>query len=191
MACDCKKKQQTAEKKPVEEARPYTVTIAVRSVGQPLACENCLLKHLASAAINSIEYGEDAGRVTERALASANLSCAVDHARALGKDELVKQIEAANASNPQSVFDLLPNRGSEPELAIGNLAAAEVHLRISGDPASADKVREIRLAFQSKALGGDGGREIVKEPAGGPSEGMEKTLESRQVASVNTDPTEG
>lgn len=138
MACDCKKEQLPAG------VAAY-VRIPVRDGNSPLACDRCLEKHLATAAINAIEYQEDSSRDAERVLCGGHLKCAADHATALGRRDLAERIEAAVATNAKSVLDLLPGGGDERELAIGSLSAAEIHLRLCGRTETADRIREIRL----------------------------------------------
>ncbi len=138
MSCSCRNKQKRGK-------APFEVTFRVREKDAPLACDRCLEKHLATAAINAIEYQEDSSRDAERVLCGGHLKCAVDHATALGRRDLAERIEAAVATNAQSVLALLPGGGDERELAIGSLSAAEIHLRLCGRTETADRIREIRL----------------------------------------------
>lgn len=79
-----------------------------------IACRDCLGKHLAKAAVLAEEVREDGSRSTEKWMAVGNLSCAEDHARALGQHDFSKQIRAArkrfmqSAENANEVEALLP-----------------------------------------------------------------------------------
>lgn len=145
MGCNCNKRKQASSKSMSGGA--VFVRILVRDGTSPLACDSCLEKHLATAAINAIEVAEDSSRNAERVLCAGHLRCAADHATALGRRDLAERIGAAEATNAQSVLDLLPGGGDELELAIGNLSSAEIHLRLCGRPEAADRIREIRLTL--------------------------------------------
>lgn len=50
----------------------------------PLACAQCLEKHIGAAAVLAGEVAEEPSRLAERVLCAGHLACAEEHARALG-----------------------------------------------------------------------------------------------------------
>lgn len=76
MACNCSKNVKVIEK-------------------DPLGCKECLEKHLSTAYVLYTEVLEDSSRAREKILFIGNMSCAEDHASALGMDELRDKIRGA------------------------------------------------------------------------------------------------
>lgn len=96
MGCDCDKRK-LAPDNGVSGGTVF-VRIPVRDGFDPLACHDCLEKHLAKAAEQAREVAEDSLRRSERILCIGNLGCAEDHARALGLVDLADAIRAARRS---------------------------------------------------------------------------------------------
>lgn len=165
MGCSCKKKIEQAETAAKTVASSVTVEvptvpILVRDGDHPLACEFCLEKHVAVAPVYAVEYAESPeDRTAERLLCFAHLSCAEEHARALGRTEFADKLAAARTAFMDrgdftpvlgAFYDLAGER-SGPSVArlgaIGALARAEDLMRLAGDEKYAARVREIRREF--------------------------------------------
>lgn len=173
MGCSCKKKIEQAEAEAKATASSVTVEvptvpILVRDGDHPLACEFCLEKHVAVAQVYAVESAENADRTAERLLCFAHLSCAEEHARALGRTEFADKLAEARAAFMDrgdftpvlgAFYDLAGER-SGPSVArlgaIGALARAEDLMRIAGFESKAAKVREVRREFAAvSATNGD------------------------------------
>ena len=166
MGCPvCKKRMHEAETAANATASEVVVQIPAVSVlaregGHPLACEYCLEKHVAVAAVYAVEYAENkAERTAERLLCYAHLACAAEHARALGRtdfaDKLARAADASSASGDFTAvldlfYDLAGGRGGAGVSrlsAIGALAHAEEDARRAGRPYFAEKIRLLRREF--------------------------------------------
>lgn len=165
MGCSCKKKKLEADAAAKAVASSVTVDvptvpILVRDGDHPLACERCLEKHVAVAPVYAVEYAEaPKDRTAERLLCFAHLSCAEEHAQALGRMSIAERIADARSAFMErgdftpvlDAFYDLAGWYSGPSVArlgaIGALARAEDLMRIAGFESKAAKVREIRREF--------------------------------------------
>lgn len=165
MGCSCKKKKLEAETAAKSVASSVTVEvptvpILVRDGDHPLACEFCLEKHVAVAPVYAVEYAESPKeRTAERLLCFAHLSCAEEHARALGRTDFADKLaeartafmERGNFTPVLNVFYDLAGERRGPSVArlgaIGALARAEDLMRLAGFEYKAAKVREVRREF--------------------------------------------
>ena len=93
MSCTCEQRREEAAT--AESAEAVSVLLDIRGAGHPLACRDCLEKHLAKAVEQAREYAEDGSRRAERLCCIGNLGCAEDHAVALGLGALAESIRAA------------------------------------------------------------------------------------------------
>lgn len=169
MGCPCKdkaKKAAAAEQvaAPAVASRPATsvrLELTVRGEGHPLACEDCLVKHVGVAYVLSGEWLEDETRKTERLLCIANLQCAAEHAEALGRKSLASLLDEARvlfardgeASKIVLVVDELcgaDERERQRLVAIGHMAAAEQAMRLCDGDSFADRVRAVRLDWTAE-----------------------------------------
>ena len=174
MGCSCKKKKLEAETAAKSVASSVTVEvptvpILVRDGDHPLACEFCLEKHVAVAPVYAVEYAENPKeRNAERLLCFAHLSCAEEHAQALGRMSIADRIADARSAFMDrgdftpvlNVFYDLAGERSGPSVArlgaIGALARAEDLMRLAGSETDAARVREIRRAFASATAATNG-----------------------------------
>lgn len=169
MGCPCKdkaKKAAAAEQAaaPAVASRPATsvrLELTVRGEGHPLACEDCLAKHVGVAYVLSGEWLEDETRKTERLLCIANLQCAAEHAEALGRKSLVSLIDEArilfgrngDTGKLMLVIDELCGADEwkrQRLVAIGHMAAAEQAMRLCDGDSFADRVRAVRLDWTAE-----------------------------------------
>ena len=175
MGCPCKDKKKAAEAKaessvparqPEMEATSVRLEFVVRGEGHPLACEECLKKHLGAAFVLSTEAAEEFSRQTERLLCIANLRCAEEHARALGREGLGNRLAMARVSFAKNgVYDEIATMvnaicGEDDAekrrlVAIGHVAAAEQMLRLCGGGADADRLRAVRLDISGDKEGSE------------------------------------
>lgn len=95
MACPCKNKTNGSP-------APAPVAVAARKEAEaekaadnPLACRDCLDKHLGAAAEYAKEAEEDPTRIEEYRRAVGHMVCAEDHARALGLRDFAARIRLA------------------------------------------------------------------------------------------------
>ena len=95
MACPCKNKTNGSP-------APAPVAVAARKEAEaekaaddPLACRDCLDKHLGAAAEYAKEAEEDTNRIEEYRRAVGHMVCAEDHARALGLKDFASRIRLA------------------------------------------------------------------------------------------------
>lgn len=97
MACPCKNKKN-------EQQTPATAAVVKKSEAtsakpvdseDPLACRDCLDKHLGAAAEYAKEAEEDPTRIEEYRRAVGHMVCAEDHARALGLKDFASRIRLA------------------------------------------------------------------------------------------------
>ena len=156
-----------AEAKAAAVAPAVTIEVPARSItvrdgGDPLACELCLEKHVAVAAVYAVEVAE-AGpgeRVAELLLCTANLMCAEQHARALGRDAFADRLAEARDAAGKGRGGARPALDAFYELAasergasygrlaaIGALARAEDAMRMCGREEWAARARSMRRAF--------------------------------------------
>lgn len=169
MGCPCKdkaKKAAAAELAAAPAAAPRPATsvrleLTVRGEGHPLACEDCLAKHVGVAYVLSSEWLEDETRKTERLLCIANLQCAAEHAEALGRKSLASLIDEArvlfgrngDTGKLMLVIDELcgaDERERQRLVAIGHMAAAEQAMRLCDGDSFADRVRAVRLDWTAE-----------------------------------------
>ena len=96
MACPCKNKKNERQAPTAAVVKKPEATSA-KSVGSddPLACRDCLDKHLGAAAEYAKEAEEDPTRIEEYRRAVGHMVCAEDHARALGLFDYASRIRAA------------------------------------------------------------------------------------------------
>jgi hypothetical protein len=96
MACPCKNKknEQQAPTAAVVKKPEATSEKPVDS-DDPLACRDCLDKHLGAAAEYAKEAEEDPTRIEEYRRAVGHMICAEDHARALGLRDFAARIRLA------------------------------------------------------------------------------------------------
>jgi len=85
--CPCKNKDHSASSASVDETNEKPTN--------PLACPDCLDKHLGAAAEYAKESEEDATRFEEYRRSLGHMVCAEDHARALGLFDYASRIRAA------------------------------------------------------------------------------------------------
>lgn len=173
MGCPCKNKNKQAAvtvAKPGVGAEPakedpvaasVKLEFVVRGSGHPLACEDCLGKHVGTAFVLATEVSEDRERKTERLLCLSNLRCAKDHAEALGREALTASLEEAlgefaktgGAEKVVAAFDEVCGGDAKKRshlIAVGHLSAAEQALRLCGGEEYADRIRSIRLDWTEK-----------------------------------------
>ncbi len=89
--CPCKNKTKTVSPVPVAEAKAEPE----QKPTNPLACRDCLDKHLGAAAEYAKEAEEEPSRFEEYRRAVGHMVCAEDHARALGLFGYASRIRAA------------------------------------------------------------------------------------------------
>lgn len=164
MGCSCNKKRLEGEAAAKEVAARVVVEvptepILVREGGHPLACEFCLEKHVAVAAVYAVEGAEEKDRIVERHLCIAHLSCAHEHAVALKRglmaEAIAKAIEAYSGSGDfitvlDVFYDLAGGHGGAGVSrlsTIGALAHAEDDARRAGRNDFAEKIRLLRREF--------------------------------------------
>ena len=169
MGCPCKDKAKKAEAAelaaaPAADASPaqsVRLELTVRGEGHPLACEDCLAKHVGVAYVLSAEWLEDETRKTERLLCIANLQCAAEHAEALGRKSLASLLDEARvlfardgeASKIVLAVDELCGADElerQRLVAIGHMAAAEQDMRLCDGDSFADRVRAVRLDWTAR-----------------------------------------
>lgn len=117
----------------------------------------CLKKHVSKAFVYATETTESEDRRTEAALCRANLSCAGEHAMALGFLNIAADCRKASEGTiteeaVRAVFDALfgPTESENTSgLAVGELGVAEDRLRMCGRGDLSERVREIRKEIQS------------------------------------------
>lgn len=95
MSCPCKKNKSVEKAKPAEEQVVAVETRAEQKSSHPLACRDCLDKHLGAAAEYAKEAEEDSSRMEEYRRAVGHMVCAEDHARALGLFDFASRIRMA------------------------------------------------------------------------------------------------
>ncbi len=88
MPCPCENKNRS-----VVSAQPESESGAKPT--NPLACRDCLDKHLGAAAEYAKEAEEEPSRFEEYRRAVGHMVCAEDHARALGLFDYASRIRAA------------------------------------------------------------------------------------------------
>ena len=87
MGCSCQNDNKSTSDPGAKEAKPVKAN--------PLACRDCLDKHLGAAAEHAKEAEEDKTRAEEFRRAVGHMVCAEDHARALGLFDYAVRIRAA------------------------------------------------------------------------------------------------
>lgn len=97
MACPCKNKK-NEQQAPATSAvvnMPEAISANPVDSDDPLACRDCLDKHLGAAAEYAKEAEEDPTRIEEYRRAVGHMVCAEDHARALGLRDFASRIRLA------------------------------------------------------------------------------------------------
>jgi len=97
MACPCKNKK-NEQQAPATDAvvkNPEATSAKPVDSDDPLACYDCLDKHLGAAAEYAKEAEEDTTRIEEYRRAVGHMVCAEDHARALGLKDFASRIRLA------------------------------------------------------------------------------------------------
>lgn len=105
MGCPCQNKNnaQIRDGRHVEMTADHKdVPPAVNNPASPLACRDCLDKHLGAAVEYAKEAEEDKTRVEEYRRALGHMVCAEDHARALGLVGLAGRIRMARKTFQKS-----------------------------------------------------------------------------------------
>lgn len=97
MACPCKNKKNERQA-PATAAvvkKPEATSTKPVDSDDPLACTDCLDKHLGAASEYAKEAEEDTSRIEEYRRAVGHMVCAEDHARALGLKDFASRIRLA------------------------------------------------------------------------------------------------
>jgi len=136
------------------------IPVELRDGKSPLACWNCLAKHISAAYRQFVEYNEDRSRQAEKLLCLGNLLCAKEHAEALKCTEVSDMCRVAigelfgdcNLDAEGLLLSLVDNASgagmdidSNKAKAIGYLAAAEDYARLAGDRGMAERIRAARI----------------------------------------------
>ncbi len=102
--CDCSKNRKKVPGPSVRSPAVRTVRTAspVGVPAHPLACRDCLNKHLGAAAEYAKEAEEDATRTEEYRRAIGHMVCAEDHARALNLADFASRIRLARKTFQES-----------------------------------------------------------------------------------------
>ena len=95
MACPCKNKTNGSPANAPVAVAARKEAEAEKAADDPLACTDCLDKHLGAAAEYAKEAEEDTTRIEEYRRAVGHMVCAEDHARALGLKDFASRIRLA------------------------------------------------------------------------------------------------